>query len=251
MAEPTSADKRRLAALQERLDASRDDKRAWTEERKELRARATAAERATKRLERVEEKLAATEADLAAAHTERAEHAGARADLDKRLGRVGEQQADLIGQNREQAEQLASLREENDILSKAATDAAQAQAAAQAQLKDAVAGQADLARRVQALEAENALSAEALMVARSQLKSEARPQVLPAEEVGGLIQRLMGQLRGSLPGLDVRDGEVKLRMAFATTGEVNGFVVPSADAREEITGPLHEVAFRFDRLADT
>jgi chromosome segregation ATPase len=239
VAEPTARDRQRLEALQERLAASKEEKRAWTEERKELLARATAGERAARQLEQVEEKLAAFRAELEAERAARSGHEQSLADYEQQLGTAGRQSDDLVVENRQQAEQLEALRGENENLRQAADEASSERAA--------VAARADLERQVQALEAENATNAEALRTARAQLESGNRPQVLPAEEVGSLVQSLVGQIRGSLPGLDVSDGEVRLKVAFAAAGDSKGFVVPSADATEAMTGPLHEVAFRFER----
>lgn len=247
MAEPTARDRQRLEALQERLAASKEEKRAWTEERKELLARATAGERAARQLEQVEEKLAAFRAELEAERAARSGHEQSLADYEQQLGTAGRQSDDLVVENRQQAEQLEALRGENENLRQAADEASSERAAAVAELQNAVAARADLERQVQALEAENATNAEALRTARAQLESGNRPQVLPAEEVGSLVQSLVGQIRGSLPGLDVSDGEVRLKVAFAAAGDSKGFVVPSADATEAMTGPLHEVAFRFER----
>jgi hypothetical protein len=45
----------------------------------------------------------------------------------------------------------------------------------------------------------------------------------------------------------VRDGEIRLQVAFGKVGTATGFVVPSAESPEEIRKTLHEVAIRFDR----
>lgn len=251
MAEPTARDRQRLEALQGRLATSKEEKRAWTEERKDLRAQAAAGERAAKRLARVEEDLAKVRAELEQERAQRAGHEQSLAGFEQQIGAVSRQSDDLVVENRNQAEQLEALRSEADSLRQAASEASAERAAAQTELGSVVAARADLQRRVQELDAENAKNAEALRAARAQLESDQRPQVLPAEEVGSLVQNLVGQIRSSLPGLDVSDGEVRLKVAFAAAGEAKGFVVPSADATEALTGPLHEVAFRFERSAST
>jgi hypothetical protein len=48
----------------------------------------------------------------------------------------------------------------------------------------------------------------------------------------------------------VRDSEVRLEVAFAKVGTATGFVVPSAEAPDEVRKNLHEVAIRFDRSVE-
>lgn len=242
MAEPSAKDRQRLEALQEKLAASREEKRAWTEERRDLRARATAGDRAARRLERVDEQVARLEAALKA---ERAQ----RAELEQRLSKLDSVHDALVAENRRQAEALQGLQSESDGLRKAMAQASADRTAALAELEKATAARREIERRLKVLEAENAKNAEALRTAREQLRAGDRPQILTADEVGSLVDRLIDRVTGGVQGLDVRDGSITLKVAFAGAGDVRGFVVPSAEATEETTGPLHELALRFQRSA--
>lgn len=48
----------------------------------------------------------------------------------------------------------------------------------------------------------------------------------------------------------VRDGEIRLQVAFGKVGRASDFVVPSADAPPDVCKNLHEVSVRFDRTLD-
>lgn len=211
MAELSARDRQRLEALQQRLVASREEKRAWTAERKELRARATAG--------------------------------------DRRLGLLDTRQDELVAENRRQAEQLHAVLTENESLRQLAARSATDRTKALEEVKAAAGVRKELERRVKLLETENAKNDEALKNARAQLVAKELPLILSAEEISGLIDQLISRIGRNLQGLDVRDGELKLKVAFAAAGDVRGFVVPNAGASEQVTGPLHEVALRFQQTA--
>ncbi len=62
-----------------------------------------------------------------------------------------------------------------------------------------------------------------------------------------LIDHFVDEIGSGVPGMVVRDGEIKLQVAFAKVGRATGFVVPGADAPPEVSRNLSEVAIRFDR----
>ena len=68
-----------------------------------------------------------------------------------------------------------------------------------------------------------------------------------AHAAARLIDGFVEEIGGGLPGLAVREGEIRLNVAFGKVGRATGFVVPSADAPPEVRKNLHEVAVRFDR----
>jgi len=90
-----------------------------------------------------------------------------------------------------------------------------------------------------------------LALANTQLAGQAIEPVLPAAEVVKLVDGLVGDLGSRLPGLVIRDGETRLKVAFGRVGGDNGFVVPSATSSPETRDNLHEIALRFDRPAQT
>jgi hypothetical protein len=84
-------------------------------------------------------------------------------------------------------------------------------------------------------------------LAEAQLKTKTITPVLPANEVARLIDGFVDEIGSGLPGLSVREGEIRLQVAFGKVGQASGFVVPSADAPADVRKNLHEVSVRFDR----
>lgn len=216
MSELSAQDLRRLQTLEERLEKAADEKRSFTVERRELRARATAAERAAKSAEK---RAAELDDKLAAVLTENAR-------LATRL--------DEIAADAEHLRAAAvKLREELDATKKS--------------LREAVAEGKRLGKTLGRTEADRDRFAEHLKLAEAQLKAKTTTPVLPAKEVAKLIDGFMEEIGTGLPGLSVREGEIRLQVAFGKVGRASGFVVPSADAPADVRENLHEVSFRFDR----
>ncbi len=216
MSELSAQDLRRLKTLEERLEKAADEKRSFAVERRELRARATAAERAAKAAERrageVDDKLAALLAENARLATQ-LDEAGADAE---RLRAAG-----------------VKLREELEATKKT--------------LREVVAEYKRLAKTLQRAERDRERLAEKLKLAEAQLKAKTTIPVLPAKEVAKLIDGFMEEIGTGLPGLSVREGEIHLQVAFGKVGRASGFVVPSADAPPDVRKNLHDVSFRFER----
>jgi chromosome segregation ATPase len=214
--EISAQDLRRLRALEERLEKAQDDRKSFTAERRELRARATAAERevraAGSRTAEVEGRL---EALLA-------ENARLAARLDE-IAKDGEKLRDAGERLREQLDEAKKAVREGAAETKRVT------------------------KSLQKAETESDRLAERLKLAEAQLKSKTTTPVLPAREVARLIDGFVEEIGGGLPGLAVREGEIRLNVAFGKAGRSTGFVVPSADAPPEVRKNLHEVAVRFDR----
>lgn len=216
MSELSAQDLRRLKTLEERLEKAADEKRSFAVERRELRGRATTAERAAKAAERrageVDDKLAALLAENARLATQ-LDEAGADAE---RLRAAG-----------------VKLREELDATKKS--------------LREAVAESKRLTKTLQRAETDRDRLAEKLKLAEAQLKAKTTIPVLPAKEVAKLIDGFMEEIGSGLPGLSVREGEIHLQVAFGKVGRASGFVVPSADAPPDVRKNLHDVSFRFER----
>jgi predicted RNase H-like nuclease (RuvC/YqgF family) len=219
MAEVSAQDLRRLTTLEERLEKAQGEKRSFTAERRELRARATAAERAARSAER------------------------AVSDTDNRLTALLEENARLATQLEERAadgEQLRSaaekLREELDASAKS--------------LDEVRSETSRLTESLAKAESERDQVTERLKLADAQLKTEAKTPILPAKDVARLIDGFVGELGTNLSGMAVREGEIKLQVAFGKVGTSTGFVVPSADSPPEVRKDLHEVSIRFDRAIE-
>lgn len=216
MPEISAQDLRRLKALEERLEKAQDEKKSFTVERRELRARATAAERTAKSAEK---------------------HA---AEVDERL-------AALLVENNRLAARLGEIAADSERLQAAGLKLRAQLDETKKGLREAVAASKKLTRSLQKTESERDRVGERLKLAEAQLKTTTTTPVLPAREVAKLIDGFVTEIGTGLPGMVVRDGEIKLQVAFGKVGQATGFVVPSADAPPEVRKNLHEVAVRFDR----
>jgi chromosome segregation ATPase len=214
--EISAQDLRRLRALEERLEKAQDERKTFTAERRELRARATAAER-----------------EARAAGTRTAEVEGRLEALLAENGRLAAR-LDEIGKDAQKLRDAGvRLREQLDAAKKA--------------VREGAAETKRLTRALEKSQAEGDRLSERLKLAEAQLKTKTTTPVLPAKEVAKLIDGFVEEIGGGLPGLAVREGEIRLNVAFGKVGRATGFVVPSADAPPEVRKNLHEVAVRFDR----
>lgn len=216
MPEISSQDLRRLRALEGRLAKARDDARAISLERRELRERTREAERAAKAAERQ------------------------ASDTEERV-------AALVAENARMSARLETIEADSERLRSAAMELRQQLDEARDTAKNAQSEEKRLTKALKDAEAERDRLDERVKLAEAQLKTETTTPVLPAKEVASLIDNFVSELGTGLPGLAVRDGEVRLQVAFAKVGRQTGFVVPSADAPPELAQKLHEVAVRFDR----
>ena len=213
MAEISARDLRRLEALEGRVAREEDRRKALTAERQTLRREATAAQRrereAEKRAKGLDERL---EALLDENRRLAGEAEEARADLD-RLRAAGE---DLRARADAGAKELADLR---------------------TRLREAE-------RALKKVEGERDRLDDRLRVAEERLGGKELTPLLPAKDVSSLLDALFDDLGSGLTGLDVREGEVRLQVAFGKVGRTAGFVVPSADTPVE---NLHQVTLRLNR----
>ena len=209
---------RRLRALEGRLAKADEKARSSVAERRELRALAAAAERTARAAE-------------------------------KRAGDIEERVTALIDENARLAARLDGVAADSERLQGAASRLREQLDEAEASLRAATSDQKALTRSLQQAESDRDRLAERLKLADAQLGGKAA-RVLPPKEVAMLIDQFVDEIGSGLPGLVVRDGEIKLQVAFAKVGRATGFVVPSADAPPEASRNLSEVAIRFDRLRE-
>ena len=219
MPEISARDLRRLQALEGRLTKTRDERQALAAERRELRAAVTANAR---RARAAEKEAAAADDKVEAILRENAALAA----------RIDEIQADL---ERVQAASL-ELRAQVDATSTELGAAQQALATAEGKLGG--------------LEKERDSLSESLKLANEQLSGKGMTPVLPAKEVAKLVEGLVLEIGTGLPGMVVRDGELRLQVAFGKIGQQTGFVIPSAETPPDVRKNLHEVAIRFDRTVE-
>ena len=219
MPEISARDLRRLQALEERLTRTQDERKALAAERRELRAAVTA----NARLARAAEKEAAAADDKLEAVLR--ENAALAVKID-------EIQADLA------RVEAASVRLREEV------DATAAELGSAKETLGAAEG------RVGGLEKERDSLADSLKIANEQLSGKGITPVIPAKEVAKLVDVLIVEIGTGLPGMAVRDGELRLQVAFGKVGQQTGFVIPSAETPEDVRKNLHEVAIRFDRSVE-
>jgi hypothetical protein len=217
--EISARDLRRLQSLEDRLTREQSERKALAAERRELRAAVTANAR---RAREAEKELASCRAQVEALLKENAAAAS----------RLDEARADV--------EQIRTasleLRDQDDE--------------ARAQLAEAQEALAAARKEVGSIAAERDGLAETLKLANEQLAGKEMTPVLPAKDVANLVDGFVVELGSGLPGLAVREGEIRLQVAFAKVGEVSGFVVPSAESPPEVRENLHQVSVRFDRTLE-
>lgn len=219
MPEISAQDLRRLNALEERLEKAQGEKKTFTVERRELRARATAAERTAKSAE-------------------------------KRAGEIDTRLTALLEENAKLATRLDEIATDAERLRSAGVKLREELDASKKSLKETLSESSRLTRSLGKAESERDRVVERLKFAEAQLKTETTTPVLPAKEVAKLIDGFVDEIGAGLPGMVVRDGEIRLQVAFGKVGSVSGFVVPSADSPPDVRKNLHEVSVRFDRTLE-
>lgn len=216
MSEPRPQDLRRLEALEERLGRARAERSDLAAERRELRRTLAAAERRAKAAER------------------------AAGQLEERLAALVEENRGLAARLDELAGAVETV-ERGALEARKETDAAQKELAAARQAAERAEG------KLAEAEAARDRAVERLGVVEEQLKAGGGEALLPAGEVAKLVDAFVGDLGGSLPGMVVRDGEIRLQVAFGKAGKASGFVVPTPESSAEVRQSLHELAVRFER----
>ena len=216
MPEISAQDLRRLRALETRLERATEERKSAAAERRELRDRATTAERAAKA-------------------------------ADSRAGELEERIGALVAENARLAARIDEIAADGEKLRAAGVKLREQLEDAKKAVREGVAESKRLTRALTKAETEGQRLTERLKLAEAQLKTKTTTPVLPAKEVARLIDGFVEEIGGGLPGLAVREGEIRLNVAFGKAGRATGFVVPTADAPPEVRKNLHEVAVRFDR----
>ncbi|MBD1400883.1 hypothetical protein [Pelovirga terrestris] len=81
-----------------------------------------------------------------------------------------------------------------------------------------------------------------------QLQQENRIAVLSPERVSMMLNDFQQSLQAGMKGVEIRDGEVKLKVGIAAVDEQNaGFIIPSATNIEQVREGLSEINFRFGK----
>lgn len=216
MPEISARDLRRLEALEGRLSKAQSERKALAEERRELRAAVTANARAAR-------------------------------EADRRAASVGDQLEAVLAVNQRLAARVDEVTGDLERLRSAAVELRQQADEAKGQLAAAQEQLTKVQSELGTVTNERDKLTERVQIADDQLAGKEITPVLPPKEVAALVDRFVGEVTSGLPGMVVRDGEIRLQVAFAKVGRATGLVVPSSDAPDEIRKNLHEVALRFER----
>ncbi len=219
MPEISARDLRRLQALEGRLSKAEADRKALAEERRNLRDAVSANARAAR-------------------------------EATKEATALGDQLEAVLAENQKLAARLDENAADLERLRSAGVELRQQVDAARKELAGAQEQLAKARGNVDALTAERDRLAERVEVADEQLAGKEITPVLPPKDVAALVNRFVTDVSVGLPGMVVRDGELRLQVAFGKVGTTTGFVVLSAESPEEIRRNLHEVAIRFDRSVE-
>lgn len=247
--EPSPKDIRRLRALENRLDKSQQTTKELREERNSLRRQLRTTEQRVPRLEKQLEEQQSAFAEFRAEAEEtikalEAQIEHMRAEFDDRE-RLTTQVTALIEENRRLSDDLEASTKDRQQFEVAAREAIARIEQVRAELN------AGFQKQLDAVEKDKAQLETRIHVLNLQLQEEGKVQLIHPENVAGLLGGLMDQLRSGVQGLDILDGEIKLKVGFGTIGEYSGFVIPAADSPPEIKENLHEVTMRFNnRSAD-
>lgn len=153
----------------------------------------------------------------------------------------------LLAENQRLAALVSAGETEAKALREVAAAASADIAAARAETDKAV--RAELGAEITRLTTQQAALQTRLDTATTQLKQEGKTPVLPAEQVAGLVNELVGHFQTNFKGLQIRDGELALKVGFGAVGESGGFVIPTTDSTPEIRENLQEITLRFDRTS--
>jgi multidrug efflux pump subunit AcrA (membrane-fusion protein) len=151
----------------------------------------------------------------------------------------------LIAENRRLAEQLEAAAADLEPFREVALGAEDALRKAREETRAQV--RAEFARAEEQLRTDRRQLTAQVASLEQQVREQGKTVFVPPEKVADLVHELVGELRAGMPGMKLRDGEVKLKVGFAGVGEHAGFVVPTPDSGPEIADSLHEIVFRFDR----
>ncbi len=230
--------RKQLLALETRLERAQARSETLTTERKDLRRRLTAAE---KDVERLQAGTADAQAALEAARAQADERGTQVEKLTKQIDA-------LVEENRRLAERLEAVTADLESYREAALGREEAVRVARQETEAALRAEFAKVERKRAAE-QRRLEAQIASL-EGQVREQGKVLHLPPERVAELVNGLVSQLRAGMPGMRLREGELRLQVGFAGTGEQAGFVVPTPDSGPEIKDSLHEVVFRFDRLVE-
>lgn len=166
-------------------------------------------------------------------------------DTAAELKRLQQQIDGLVAENRLMAQARDQMDQDRQTLLTKVEGQDEALAKAVAQVRDETRKEA--AKEIGQLQATAKLNQERLATLSTQLQSSGKLEVLAPEQVGALMGRFLQQVEGGLPSLKLAEGELKLKLGLAQSGQTQGFVILQPGAQVNAAANVHEVALKFDR----
>lgn len=166
-------------------------------------------------------------------------------DATEQLAQLRKQIDALVAENRRMAESRDQLVHDQQALA----TTIEGQKLAQTQAVDKARAEAQLAAQQQIDKLQGTLRLEQarLSTLSEQLQSSGKLEVLAPDQVGALMSGFLQQMEGGMPSLRLAEGELKLKLGLASSGQTQGFVILQPDARVDTQVTVHEVALKFDR----
>ena len=115
----------------------------------------------------------------------------------------------------------------------------------------AVRARLEAERSLQLLKTENEDLRSQLTASKETIPDKSGLLFLTADIVAQMVSSLKDELSNTMSGLDVKDIEVKLKVAVIGADNKSSFVLPTAESSPGIKDRLHEIVIRFDRSGYT
>jgi len=159
-------------------------------------------------------------------------------EADKLDSRIG----DLIAMNREISDELESREEAMKSMERAVKEA-------DLRLKNALRdaeGKAENRLRDLRIQIDSQKSENELLL--SQIEHSGKVAFIPPQRVSSMLDTFYGHLKSNMKGLDIRESEIRLKVAFGSVSDkYSGIVIPTAGNTAEIRDSLSEVVVRLGR----
>lgn len=166
-------------------------------------------------------------------------------DTSDELDKLRKQIDALVAENRNIAKTRDQLIQDQQVL----TATIEGQKQAQAQAVEKARAEVQLADRqeIDKLQESLRLGQARVGTLTAQLQSAGKLEVLAPDQVGAIMNDFLRQVQGGIPSLRLAEGELKLKLGLARSGETQGFVILQPGSQTDAQAPVHEVALKFDR----
>jgi chromosome segregation ATPase len=211
----------------------------------QLAAAGEALKEAARKFRDLKAEVDAREAEHKAQVTALSAELAAAQDALEDLRKAGTAIEPLLAENQRLAAQIDSTAAEMAALRDAARSASVDIKAARTEAEASV--RAEVSAEIKRLTSAQTTLQKQLDTANAQLAQEGKTPILPAERVAGLLNDLVAGFQSNFTGLQIREGELSLKVGFGAAGEVGGFVIPTTDSTPELRENLQEIKLRFDR----